>query len=182
MTSETTLAVLEAAINKDPLSLKEALNIALSERIAVVLDEARSSIFEAKDDEDEDEEDEEDEEDDDEEDDEELDEELIVTAVESILEAAENEGIELSEEELAELSKKTLNSYLVKSHAARKKARSSERYHYGKAWQASFVNGDEDKHDAHVAKADKAHTTANKRAAGINIAAKKLHKENTDLT
>lgn len=114
MYDKNTVAVLEAAIAKNPLALKEALDAALAVRISAAIEDLKASMFsEGKDEDCDDEDDEDEDEDDEDEDDEELDEAVIDFVLDSILEAAEEAGVDLSEEELVELSKDTLTKYVA---------------------------------------------------------------------
>ena len=169
MANENTLAVLEAAINKDPLALKEALNAALMEKVGGVIDAMRSGIFEAEDCDcdDDDDEDEDDKKSDEDDEDEDLDEETVVAVMESILEAAEEEGIELDEEELVELSKETLKSYVDKAHDSKVKAARIR----DKGWKKEVIGAPETPEKK--AAADK----FNKRYAGIETAGRKIRQK-----
>jgi hypothetical protein len=108
MSDKNTVAVLEAAIAKNPLALKEALDAALADRVSAAIESLKASMFsEGKDEdyEDEDDEDDEDEDEDDEdEDDEELDEGFVDNVLDYVLEAADAAGLVLSEAALVDVA------------------------------------------------------------------------------
>ena len=112
MSDKNTVAVLEAAIAKNPLALKEALDAALADRVSAAIESLKASMFsegkdedcDDEDDEDEDEDDEDEDEDDEDEDDEELDEGFVDNVLDYVLEAADAAGLVLSEAALVDVA------------------------------------------------------------------------------
>ena len=125
MSDKNTVAVLEAAIAKNPLALKEALDAALADRVSAAIESLKASMFaEGKDEDcgcdddedkgsdkkaeksDDDEGDDSDDEDDsgDDEDDEELDEGFVDNVLDYVLEAADAAGLVLSESALVDVA------------------------------------------------------------------------------
>lgn len=124
MSDKNTVAVLEAAIAKNPLALKEALDAALADRVSAAIESLKASMFSEGKDEDcgcdddedkgsdkkaeksDDEGDDSDDEDDsgDDEDDEELDEGFVDNVLDYVLEAADAAGLVLSESALVDVA------------------------------------------------------------------------------
>ncbi|MFZ1301652.1 MAG: hypothetical protein WAQ27_03730 [Candidatus Microsaccharimonas sp.] len=120
MSDKNTVAVLEAAIAKNPLALKEALDAALADRVSAAIESLKASMFsEGKDedcgcDDDEDkgsdkkaeksDDDEGDDSDDEDDSDEELDEGFVDNVLDYVLEAADAAGLVLSEAALVDVA------------------------------------------------------------------------------
>lgn len=117
MSDKNTVAVLEAAIAKNPLALKEALDAALADRVSAAIESLKASMFsEGKDedcgcDDDEDkgsdkkaEKSDDDEGDDSDDEDEELDEGFVDNVLDYVLEAADAAGLVLSESALVDVA------------------------------------------------------------------------------
>lgn len=186
MSDKNTVAVLEAAIAKNPLALKEALDAALADRVSAAIESLKASMFSEGKDEDCDDDDEDkgsdkkaeksDEDDDD--DDEELDEAVIDFVLDSILEAAEEAGVDLSEEELVELSKDTLKAYVKKADKPRKNSphgspedRGAADSYYGRPRNPSGEGRKPHQHAAYHAGYNK-----DRRAKFVNKAKDKIYK------
>ena len=161
--------IIQEAINKSPVALKEALEEELRARVALAL-EAKMK--------DEDEDDEDDEDEDDDSDEDEDDEKCeSVEELEAFMESEEYE-------QLDELDKKTLASYVKKASADAAMKSGKAEYEAGRAHDATYGGESPDHGTASRwrARSDKSSKTASNRLKGVSRATDRLAKESFDLS